>query len=149
MLAAMAASLPLAWTLQRLGREGDSHAWIWFFAFLAPTAVVAIVSCLLVLRRRGLGTRLAMPLVVMVAVTAAVVVLDLPPAQAEFAQYQTAVGAGQDSGGCAGRTLTACGGDHAWEIRMYYSFGALALSAMYLWAVSGCTPRRRRLLTAQ
>ncbi len=79
MLAAMAASLPLARTLEQLGRPDPSHAWAWFFAFLAPTAAVALVSCLAVLRRRPLGARLAAPLLAMVAVTAAVVLLDLPP----------------------------------------------------------------------
>ena len=88
MLAAMAASLPLARTLEQLGRPDPSHAWAWFLAFLAPTAAVALVSCLAVLRRRPLGARLAAPLLAMVAVTAAVVLLDLPPARAEFRTYR-------------------------------------------------------------
>ena len=54
MLAAMAASLPLARTLEHLSRPDPSHAWVWFLAFLAPTAAVALVSCLAVLRRRPL-----------------------------------------------------------------------------------------------
>ena len=70
MLAAMAASLLLARTLERLGGPDRSHAWAWFFALLAPTAAVALVSCLAVLRRRPLEARLAAPLFAMVAVTA-------------------------------------------------------------------------------
>jgi len=82
MLAAMAASLPLPRTLEQLGHPGSSHALAGFLAFLAPTAAVALVSCLAVLRRRPLGARLAAPLLAMVAVTAAVVLLDLPPSRA-------------------------------------------------------------------
>ena len=144
MLAAVAASLPLAWTLVRLGRDQGSHAWAWFMALLVPAAAVAVASCALVLARRPAGVRLAWVLAVMVLVTAAVVTLDLPPAHAEFRQYQAAVRAGEDSAGCDGRTLASCASDHAWEIRWSYSAGAVGLAAVYLWAVSGWTPRRRR-----
>jgi hypothetical protein len=145
MLSAMAASLPLARTLEQLGRPGPSHAWAWFFALLAPTAAVALVSCLAVLRRRPLGARLALPLFAMVAVTASVVLLDLPPSRAEFRQYQAAEIA-QASRPCVNTlscaTVTTAN-DHASEIRINYSLGALALSGFYLWAVTGWTPRRR------
>jgi hypothetical protein len=143
MLGGIAASLPLAWTLSRLGREQGSHAWAWFLALLVPTAAVAVASCVLVLARRPAGARLARVLAVMVLATAAVVTLDLPPAHAEFGQYQAAVRTGDDSTGCAGRTLARCASDHAWEIRWYYSGGAVVLATVYLWAVSGWTPRRR------
>ena len=33
--------------------------------------------------------------------------------------------------------------DHASEIRINYSLGALALAGFYLWAVTGWAPRRR------
>ena len=142
MLAAMAASLPLAADLQGLGVGQGSPAWLWFFLFLAPTALLALASCLGVLAGRPWGARLAWPLAAMVAVTAVVVLLDLPPAGAEFGQYQAAVRAGHDTAGCAGRSLASCASDHAWEIRTFYSLGALALAAGYLWAVSGWTPGR-------
>jgi hypothetical protein len=142
-LAAMAASLPLAFDLQGLGRQADSHAWLWFFLFLTPTAAVAFVSCLAVLRGHTLGPRLARPLAAMVAITAVVVVLGLPPAAGEFDQYQAAVREGHETGGCSGRTLAACATDHAGEIRFNYSAGAVVLSLIYLWAVTGWTPRRR------
>jgi hypothetical protein len=144
MLAAMTASLPLAWTLSRLGRDQGSHAWAWFLVFLVPTAAVGLASCVLVLARRPAGAQLARVLAVMVLATAVVVTLDLPPAHAEFGQYQASVRAGHDTTGCAGRTLASCAADHAWEIRWYYSGGAVVLTAVYLWAVSGWTPRRRR-----
>jgi hypothetical protein len=144
MLAAMAASVPLAVDLRSLGERAGSHAWLWFLLFLAPTALVALVSCLAVLRRHALGLRLARPLVAMVALTAIVVVLDLPPAAGEFDQYQAAVRQRHEAGGCAGRTLVACAADHAGEIRVNYSAGAVVLSLTYLWAVTGWTPRRRR-----
>jgi hypothetical protein len=97
-----------------------------------------------VLRRRRLGAWLVGPLFAMVAVTAMVVVLDLPPAAGEFDQYRAAVRAGHETAGCAGRTLAACADDHAGEIRINFSLGALALAGVYLWAVTGWTPRRRR-----
>jgi uncharacterized membrane protein len=156
MLAAMVASLPLAWTLQHLGRAADSHAWVWFLAFLAPTAAVALVSCVAVLRRRRLGAWLAAPLAAMVAVTALVVLLDLPPAQAEFREYRLAQATPRCSVGCPSVTaddiLANCdrepncvvAADHASEIRINYSLGAVILSLVYLWTVTGWTPRRRR-----
>ncbi|MDX6521587.1 MAG: hypothetical protein QOF08_2192, partial [Gaiellales bacterium] len=144
MLAAMLASLPLAVDLRNLGQQAGSHAWLWFFLFLAPTAAVALVACLAVLGRRPLGLRLARPLVAMVALTAFMVVLDLPPSAGEFRQYRVAVRAGHDARGCTGRTLAACADDHAGEIRVNYSIGAVVLSVIYLWAVAGWTPRRRR-----
>jgi hypothetical protein len=143
MLAAMAASLPLARTLEQRGRPDPSHAWAWFFAFLAPTAAVALVSCLAALRRRPLGVRLAAPLFAMVVVTAVVVLLDLPPTRAEFRSYTVAETA-QTRRQCAAADPGCIATDHAAEIRINYSLGALALSGLYLWAVTGWRPRRRR-----
>jgi hypothetical protein len=143
MLAAMAASLPLAHTLEQLGRPDPSHAWARFFAFLAPTAAVALVSCLAVLRRRPLGVRLAAPLFAMVVVTAVVVLLDLPPTRAEFRSYTVAETA-QTRRQCAAADPGCIATDHAAEIRINYSLGALALSGLYLWAVTGWRPGRRR-----
>lgn len=145
LLGAMAACLPLAVDLERLGRQAGSYAWLAFLLFLAPTAGVAAVSAVAVLARQPAGASLARALVVMVAVTAAVVVLDLPPAAGEFSQYRAAVRTGHDTGGCSGRSLAACADDHAAEIRLNYSAGALVLAGAYLWAVTGWTPRRRRL----
>jgi len=142
MLAAMAASLPLARTLEQLGHPGSSHALAGFLAFLAPTAAVALVSCLAVLRRRPLGARLAAPLLAMVAVTAAVVLLDLPPSRAEFRTY-TAAETAQTRHQCSASDPGCVAADHASEIRINYSLGALALAGFYLWAVTGWTPRRR------
>ena len=143
MLSAMAASLPLARTLEQLGRPDRSHAWAWFFAFLAPTAAVALVSCLAALRRRPLGVRLAAPLFAMVVVTAVVVLLDLPPTRAEFRSYTVAETA-QTRRQCAAADPGCIATDHAAEIRINYTLGALALSGLYLWAVTGWRPRRRR-----
>jgi hypothetical protein len=143
MLAAMAASLPLAHTLEQLGRPDPSHAWARFFAFLAPTAAVALVSCLAVLRRRPLGVRLAAPLFAMVVMTAAVVLLDLPPSGAEFRSYTVAETA-QPRPQCAAADPDCIATDHAAEIRINYTLGALALSGLYLWAVTGWRPGRRR-----
>jgi hypothetical protein len=147
LLAAMAVCIPLAIDLARLGRATGSFTWLGFLVFLAPTACVAAVSAIAVVARRPLGARLARPLLVMVAATAFVVLLDLPPAAGEFSQYRAAVRAGHDTAGCARRPLTACAGDHAAEIRVNYTAGALLLAGSYVWAVSGWMPRRRRLHT--
>jgi len=140
MLAAMAASLPLARTLEQLGRPG-SHASAWFLAFLSPTASVALVSCLAVLRRRPVGARLAAPLLAMVVVTATVVLLDLPPSRAEFHTYTVAETA-QTRLQCPASDAGCVAADHASEIRVNYSVGAVLLAGFYLWAATGWTPRR-------
>ena len=103
---------------------------------------MALVSCLAVLWRRPLGARLAALLLAMVAVTAAVVLLDLPPSRAEFRTYLVAETA-QTRLQCSASDPGCVATDHASEIRINYSLGALALSGFYLWAVSGWTPRRR------
>jgi hypothetical protein len=78
--------------------------------------------------------------------------LDLPPSRAEFREYRAAeiAQAGRpcvDTLGCATVETT---NDHASEIRINYSLGALALTGFYLWAVTGWTPgrpgRRRRAI---
>jgi len=56
---------------------------------------------------------------------------------------------GHDTAGCAGRSLASCADDHAAELELFYSGGALVLAGAYLWAVGRSTPRRpRRLRTA-
>ena len=144
LLAAMAASVPLVVRLQSDLEHLQSHALLRFLLFLAPTAVVALVSAVLVLRRSSLGARLAKLLVVMVAVTAVVTAAPLPPASGVFSGYQRAVATGIDVTGCGGRSASVCAADHAWEIRVNYTAGALVLTGAYLWAVTGWEPRRRR-----
>ncbi len=144
MLSAMAACLPLAVELARLGRHIHSHAWIWLFALLAPTAAMALASNLLVLLRRPLGVRLVRPLAVMVAVTALWMIVEAPPVAAEFSAYRQAVQHGYQTSGCGGRSLAACAADHSDEIRLNFTFGAVCLTLLYAWAVTG-RPRIPRL----
>lgn len=144
MLAAMAASVPLAAQLHSDLEKVQSHALLPFLAFLAPTGLVAGTSAVLVLRRSPLGIRLAKLLAVMVAVTAVVTALPLPPASGVFSGYHRAVATGVDVAGCGGRSGGACAADHAWEVRVDYTAGALLLTGAYLWAVTGWEPRRRR-----
>ena len=81
----------------------------------------------------------------MVALTATVVLLDLPPSRAEFRTYTVAVVAStaQTHLQCSASDPGCVAADHASEIRINYSLGALALAGFYLWAVTGWTPRRR------
>lgn len=146
MLAAMAASVPLAVRLHSDLEKVQSNALPPFLVFLAPTAAVALASAVLVLRRSPLGVRLAKLLALMVVATALVMGLSLPPAGGVFSGYHQAVASGIDVAGCNGRSATACASDHAREIRVNYTAGALLLTAAYLWAVTGWEPRRRRRL---
>jgi hypothetical protein len=148
MIAAMAASMPLAADLQglndRVGRSVAAYA-----VFLAPTVALALASNVLVLMRHPFGERLVRPLVALVAVTALVTLLSLPPVDGVFAGYRDAVTRGYETQGCAGRALAVCAADHSDEIRIGYTAGALALTAVYAWAVSGWAPGlRRRRVTA-
>jgi HAAS domain-containing protein len=144
LLGAMLASLQLAYELHRLlGLVGSDALWP-FLALLAPTAAVAVASAVLVLCRRPLGARLALPLLAMTLLTAAVTVPGLPPAGAAFSGYRQAVSQGYESSGCDGRSLAACAGDHASEIRLNFSAGAVALATVYFLAVAGSARERRR-----
>jgi HAAS domain-containing protein len=144
LVAAMAASVPLAARLHSDLEAVGSHVLLPFLVLLAPTALVALASAVLVLRRSPLGTRLAKLLAVMVAVTAVVTAVPLPPASGVFSGYREAVASGVDVTGCNSRTAAACASDHAWEVRVNYTLGALLLTGAYLWAVTGWEPRRRR-----
>ena len=83
LLAAMAASVPLAVQLHSDLEKVQSHALLPFLLFLAPTAVVALASAgTRAAPRSPLGVRLAKLLAVMVVVTAIVTAPPLPPASA-------------------------------------------------------------------
>ena len=143
-LAAMAASIPLAARLHGDLEKVGSNALVPFLLLLAPTAVVALASTALVLRRSPLGVRLVRLLALMVVATAIVTAVPLPPASGVFSGYHQAVATGVDVAGCGGRSAGTCASDHAWEVRVNYTAGALLLTAAYLWAVTGWEPRRRR-----
>ena len=99
------------------------------------------------LLRRPAGRRLVAPLVVLVAVAALFTLLDLPPVAGVIDGYRAAVGSGYESSGCGTRALGVCAADHADEIRLNYTAGAIALTVVYFWAVTGWTPGRRRRST--
>ncbi len=149
LLAAMAGSLTTALTLARDGRAVGSWAFLAFFAALAPAAVLGVVSAGSVLLRRPLGRRLLRPFAIAVAAAALVTAVPLPPAAGTFAAYRSAVRAGHDSTGCAGRSLAACADDHAAELRGFNTLGAVTLTVAYLICVSGWTPRRPRRQDAE
>jgi hypothetical protein len=140
LLAALLACLPLARDLWRTN-DGDRGV-ILYALFLAPAALVATASALLVLLRRPSGRRLAAPLVALVAVVALFTLLDLPPVAGVIGGYRSAVAGGYAPSGCGARALAVCAADHAAEIRLNYTAGAVALAVVYLWAVTGWTPRR-------
>lgn len=125
MLAAMAASAPLAFDLGSLGRHAGSSAWIGFLVLVLPATLVASASCAFVLAGRPAGRRLVLPLVVLVAVTAVFTLVPLPPASQTFDAYERGVGLG-----------------------LNYTAGAIVLTTLYAAAVTGWAPRRRRPTTA-
>ena len=149
LLAATAASLSIAVTLARDARDSGSWAFLAFFAVLAPAAGLAVMSAGAVLLGRPLGRRLLRPFAIAVAAAALVAAVPLPPAAGTFAAYRSAVRAGHDSAGCAGRSLAACADDHAAELRGFNTFGAVTLTVVYLVCVSGWTPRRPRRQDAE
>ena len=110
-------------------------------------AALAMASAILVLLRRPAGRRLVAPLVALVAIAALFTLLDLPPVAGVIDGYRTAVGNGYESSGCGARALGVCAADHADEIRLNYTAGAIALTVVYFWAVTGWTPGRRRRST--
>ena len=108
---------------------------------------MAATSAILVLLRRPAGRRLVAPLVALVAIAALFTLLDLPPVAGVIDGYRTAVGSGYEWSGCGSRAIAMCAADHADEIRLNYTAGAIALTVVYLWAVTGWTPGRRRRST--
>ena len=145
MLAALLACVPLARDLWETN-NGDRGVVV-YAIFLAPAALVATASAILVLLRRPAGRRLVAPLVALVAIAALFTLLDLPPVAGVIDGYRTAVGNGYESSGCGTRALGVCAADHADEIRLNYTAGAIALTVVYFWAVTGWTPGRRRRST--
>jgi uncharacterized membrane protein len=143
MLLAMLFSLPMAAELIALNDHvGQSTRWA--ALVLAPSALLATASCILVLAHRPLGARLAMPLVMLVGATAAMTLLGAGPTGDLLNGYQQGIRHGYETAGCSGRTLGACASDHAAEVRLNFSLGAVALALGYLVAVAGWVPRRPR-----
>ena len=69
--------------------EGYS-SWIPVLVFLAPTAILGLASALLVLWRKPLGTRLVIPFLALLTVTAFVTFFELPPVGAFLDDYEQA-----------------------------------------------------------
>lgn len=69
--------------------EGYS-SWIGAALFIAPSAIVGLASAILVLRRNPLGTRLALPFCVLLAITAGITFFDAPPVGQFLDDYESA-----------------------------------------------------------
>lgn len=70
-------------------REGYS-SWIPVALLLAPTAILGVVSAILVLRRHPLGIRLAWPFCGLLAITAVITFFDFPPVGQFLDDYEQA-----------------------------------------------------------
>lgn len=70
-------------------REGYT-SWIAVALLLAPTAILGVASAILVLRRRPLGIRLALPFCGLLVITAVVTFFGLPPVGRFLDDYEQA-----------------------------------------------------------
>lgn len=70
-------------------REGYS-SWIPVALLLAPTAILGVASAILVLRRRSLGIRLALPFCGLLVITAVITFFGLPPVGQFLDDYERA-----------------------------------------------------------
>lgn len=70
-------------------REGYS-SWIPVAIFLAPTGILGLASAVLVLWRKPLGVRLALPFCVLLAATAVITFFQLPPVGSFLDDYEQA-----------------------------------------------------------
>jgi hypothetical protein len=116
-------------------REGFT-SWIAVAIFLAPTAILGLASAVLVLRRRAMGTRLALPFCVLLAATAVVTFFDLPPVGGFLDDYeQAAVARGVDVPPYLaeqGMTPQEYVEGEAKDVRTQGAVGALALVVVYV-----------------
>lgn len=145
MIVALLGCLPLAIDLWRTN-HGDRDVEL-YALFLAPAVLLAVASTTLVLLQRPSGRRLVVPLAAVVGVTALVTLANLPPVGAALDGYRSAVTHGYHAYGatdCRGRAFSECAADHAEEIRINFTAGAVALMLLYAWAVRGWTLRLRR-----
>ena len=115
--------------------EGYS-SWLLLLAFLAPTALVALASAILVLRRHPLGARLAPAVLVLVALTAVVALVGAPPVGRFLHEYEAAalergveVPPFERQQGLSPREYVE---QKARDVRTQGSIGAVAASAVYL-----------------
>jgi hypothetical protein len=70
-------------------REGY-NSWLAVLALIAPAAILGIASALLVLWRKPLGVRLAVPLCIVLVLTAIITFFELPPVGGFLDDYQAA-----------------------------------------------------------
>jgi len=72
-----------------VAREGHS-SWVAVAIFLAPTGLLGLASALLVLGRKPLGVRLALPFCVLLAITAIMTFFEVPPVGGFLDDYEQA-----------------------------------------------------------
>jgi hypothetical protein len=83
------AAASIARLMYVVAREGHS-SWVSIAIFILPAAVLGLASALLVLMRKPLGVRLALPFVVVLFVTAAMTFLKAPPVGGFLDDYEQA-----------------------------------------------------------
>jgi hypothetical protein len=83
------AAASIARLMYVVASEGYS-SWVGAILFILPAAVLGLASALLVLMRKPLGVRLALPFVIVLFVTAAMTFLKLPPVGGFLDDYERA-----------------------------------------------------------
>lgn len=136
-----------------VARQGYS-SWIGVALFIAPTAIVGLASAILVLRRQPLGTRLALPFCVLLAVTAAMTFFDAPPVGSFLDDYeQASLERGVDVPPYlaeSGTTPAEYVASQAADVRSQGALGAIALVVVYVaTVVRGSRARLERLSAKQ
>jgi hypothetical protein len=128
------------------------RSWIGVLLFVAPTAILATVSAVLVLRREALGARLVLPLVVLVTATSVVTFAGWPPVGRFLDDYEAAALS-------RGMTVPEYRKEQGWskqryveqrtaDIRSQGVLGALGAVVLYAILVRAGRPRRPRPSTA-
>lgn len=124
------------------------RSWIPVLVLVAPTAIVAVTSAILVLRRDPRGERLVWPLVALVVVSAAITFLGLPPVGRFLDDYEEAALARgvevptyrQEQGWDAQRYIE----QRTADVRSQGVLGAVGAVALYALLVRAGSTRRRR-----
>jgi hypothetical protein len=127
--------------------EGYS-SWLSVLLFVLPAAVLGLASALLVLMRKPLGVRLALPFVIVLSVTAVMTFLAAPPVGGFLDDYeQAALARGVDVPAfeeAQGTTPQEWVEKETGDVRSQGAVGAIVLVVIYVATVlRGSRPRRQ------
>lgn len=129
--------------------EGYS-SWVGVAIFLAPTGIIGLASALLVLWRKPLGYRLAIPFLVLLGATAVMTFFELPPVGGFLDDYERATlarGVEVPEYLAGDKTPAEYVEDETGDIRAQGALGAVAAGVIY--AATTLRGTRRRAAEAR